>query len=269
MDARLLRATLATLLFSVTPALVSAQTAAVEPEEPRVEETDALEEGAPGPEGVETDAPGDVGEAEPDEIAFDLTAGTHFPVSVGIEGQLELPARVLVRVHLGWMPSGYVDVINGVATAFNWYDQVTADLVSAAIDQAFVGRIGVGWRPFANEGFEFSLGYSLVIGGGSVTSAEAIEAASGRQVAPRGDAAVPLRTTLHALHARIAWRWILAEHFVIRAAVGYVHTIHADTAIDLDVRTGAAIDLAETYLDDILTSYGLSPELQLTAGYRF
>ena len=127
-------------------------------------------------EGAEASAHDEGTEAHVRRTTFDLTAGTHFPISVGVEGQLELPARVLLRVHAGWMPSGYVDVINRVATGFDWYDQATADLVVAAIDHAFALRVGIGWRPLEDRGFEVSLGYTVVVGGGSITSAEAVEA---------------------------------------------------------------------------------------------
>jgi hypothetical protein len=150
------------------------------------------------------------------------------------------------------------------------HDELTADLISAAVDHAFVLRLGVGWRPFEAEGFELSAGYTLVAGGGSVTSAEAIEAASGQEVDPRGSAQVPARTTLHAIHARVGWRWIFEEHVLLRVAVGYVHTLHADTVIDVGRgRPGGPAEQAEDYVDDILTSYALSPEVQVALGYAF
>ena len=206
-------------------------------------------------------------EAEP--VLFDLTAGTHVPISVGAEGQLELPARILLNLHLGFTPAAYVDVINATATEFGWYSGATADLIAAAIDRAFVLRVGAGWRPFEHEGLELLAGYTLVLGGGSVTSAEAIEAGTGLQVSSSSSSGIPISTTLHGFHVRVSWRWILQEHWVIRASIGYVHTLAASTSINEEGATRPAVNAAERYLNNVLETYGLTPELQLMAGYRF
>lgn len=206
-------------------------------------------------------------------VAFDLLVGTHFPVSIGADAQLELPLRILLRLHFGWMPPAYIDAINGVATGFNWYNTATANLVSAAVDHAFVFRSGLGFRPFPGEGFELSAGYTMVMGGGSLTSAEVIEAASGAPLLLSSTAELPMSTTLHAFHAEVNWRWVIEEHWVIVVGVGYVHTLAADTRIEAPAssiaRVSDAFTQAEVYLDDILTTYGIAPVVKLRTGFRF
>ena len=78
------------------------------------------------------------------EIFFDLTAGTHFPLSIGVEGQLELPYRILAQVHLGWMPGPYFDVINSVIVGLGGYNEATAAVVAAAVESSFIMRISAG-----------------------------------------------------------------------------------------------------------------------------
>lgn len=211
---------------------------------------------------------------EPDDLHLDVTFGTHFPVSIGADAQLELPFRLLVRAHLGWMPPRYLGVINAVATGFGWYDDLTADLIASAVDQAFVARAGLGFRPFVGAGFELAAGYTTIVGGGSVTTEEAVEAATGRSFGGGSGEGVPLHTTLHAVHAELGWRWLIGDRWVIRAAMGYVHTLAANTQVGRDRAlrredVDQVIEEAETYLDDVLTTWGFSPELKLMTGFRF
>lgn len=204
------------------------------------------------------------------DVAFDLSVGTHLPLSIGVDAQLELPLRFLVSLHLGWMPPAYVEMINATATAFGWYNEPMADLLAAAIQRSFVLRASVGWRPFEHEGFMFLFGYTLVTIGGGVTSAQAVQAVTGYEMDPRHSTDIDIQTVLHALHASVGWQWLLADHFLIRTAVGYVHTILSETSTD----AGAAAEMlpmeeAERLVDDVLQTHALSPEVHLTAGYRF
>ncbi len=263
----------ALLLLLVAPAAHAAAQvdASGEPPGPREERSEppSSGEGEGGAMGEQRSGP-PAPEAPADTIAFDLTAGTHFPVSLGADAHLEIPYRILFALHLGWMPPAYVDVINGVSTAAGWYDPQVATLVSAALEGAFVMRLAVGFRPLEDEGFEIHAGYSLIAAGGSVTSAEAVQAATGQQVDRDGTRAVPVRATLHALHATVGWRFVIEDHFVIRAQIGWVHTVYSETVIDVGRdRPGGPVDQAEAYLDGILQTYAFSPEVRLAAGYRF
>lgn len=199
---------------------------------------------------------------------LELAAGANFPVSLGLEAQIELPLRMLARVHVGWMPPAHVSVINAVATGFDWYDDATADLVSAAIDGALVLRLSGGWRPVDTWGLEVSAGYTLITGGGSVTSAEALEIATGQSVSTRANADIPLEATLQGVHVDAGWRWRLGKMLSIRVALGYFQTLAASTALTVGRgRLQEPISRAEAYLDTILETYALAPELKVSVGY--
>ena len=203
------------------------------------------------------------------EYALDLSGGTHFPVSLGVDAQLEMPHRILSRAHLGMMPPGYIDVINATATGLDFYDDATADLIAAAVEQTIVVRIGAGYRPLAHRGLELGLGYTLAFGGGSLTSSDNIAQASGQQVGERSGG-IPITSTLHALHVDVGWRWHIETRWVLCVAVGYLHTVAASTNIDVGRdRQSGPVRAAEAYVNDQLTSYTRSPELKLSFGARF
>ncbi|HJK98944.1 MAG TPA: hypothetical protein RMF84_17110 [Polyangiaceae bacterium LLY-WYZ-14_1] len=206
-------------------------------------------------------------------MAVELLVGTDFPIGLTAGVGLELPKRLLLRAQAGWMPPAYLEVINDVSTGFDWYSDATAALIEAAVDDAFILRLSVGWRPFENEGFELTGGYTLLLGGGGVTSTEAIEAATGQSVNLRRDESnVPVDATLHAIHAAFSWRWLfLEDHLVFRVGLGFVYTLDARVQMKAEdgARGGRAVERSETYVEDTLETYGFTPELQLGLGYRF
>jgi hypothetical protein len=118
-------------------------------------------------------------------------------------------------------------------------------------------------------------GYTLVTAGGGIAASEVYSEASGENF-DRADPQLPIGSTLHALHATVGWRWVLREHLLLRAGIGWVHTVHSRTDIGPDRnrrRDGPAdraIEAAERYMDDqVLQTYGFSPVVRVMAGYRF
>jgi hypothetical protein len=84
---------------------------------------------------------------------------------------------------------------------------------------------------------------------------------------------IPLSLSIHALHGRIGWRFLVEEHLVIRVALGWTHTVAAEAHLDVppEVREGES-DPATRMEDAIeagLGERGFTPELVLSAGYRF
>lgn len=215
-------------------------------------------------------------EAMPDEderVRFDLSAGTALPLHLGVEGVLELPYRIQIAGEIGWMPPGYVDLVNAVCTGFGWYDPTTASLIRAALEDALVLRIGVGFRPFPHEGFEIRAGYTAAILGGGLSAAEAIEATTGRDVRAAGTE-VPLQATVHGLQIVLAWAFFIERVFLLRFELAYFQVFYAHTWIAVDpARGGTAVEAAsaalDTYLNDTLSTYVKTPTLSVFVGYRF
>jgi hypothetical protein len=211
-----------------------------------------------------------------DSYKLDLGVGTLVPVYIGGQAVLEMPHRILASLEIGWMPKPYVGVVNGVAEAFNAYSSSTGDLINEAIKNSFILRPSIGWRPFESRGFEVMGGYTLVALGGGISAVEAIEAATGKtSQVPRGTD-IPLSSVMHCFHVTLGWRWILGEHWVLRANVGYLQAFASHSSIDATPSRAsgqAALQSlnaqVNSYLNDVYTTYVKTPTLGVTINYRF
>lgn len=212
---------------------------------------------------------------DPGHVRFDLTAGTTFPLHLGAQGVLELPYRIQIAAEIGWMPPAYLDAINAVSTSAGWYSTTDASLISAALDNALVARLAVGWRPFPSEGFEVRAGYTGAFLGGGLSGADAIQAATGRDVSGSGRE-IPLQATAHGFHVSLGWAWTIERVVVIRVELAYYQMVYTHTWIATQgsnarqeqVLTDASHAL-DTYLNGLLTTYVKTPTLSLWVGYRF
>jgi hypothetical protein len=202
-------------------------------------------------------------------VQLDLGGGTHVPVSVGGEAVVELPGRLLVGLHLGFMPAGYVRLMNEVATGFGWYDEQTASLIQSGLERSLILRASVGWRPFPRAGFELWGGYTLGALGGGLSAADLIEAVTGLPFPAAEGQEVPMRSNVHALHAAIGWRFVWVEHVVLRIGLGYLHAVGASTRIEsADAGRSPWVVAAEDYLDDTFREYVQTIDARITLSYR-
>lgn len=219
---------------------------------------------------------------KPSETHFDLGVGTEVPISVGGLATLEVPHRILFQVGAGVMPAAYADAIDGVLTSVGAYDAVVSTVVRNSIANSFVLRTSIGLRPFEGHGFEVLGGYTLMTAGGSVATAEVLNAIlieSGSSVqAPAGlGGDIPLSATLHNFHASLGWRWLLADdHLVIRASLSYFQTVGSSiqvkipaTATALVPYEGAINQQVNSYLGPYFSKYAKAPTLGLSAAFRF
>lgn len=211
-----------------------------------------------------------------DGYSFDAGLGTVVPLYVGGQFVAELPHRILLSAEAGWMPGPYVDAVNATAQAFGAYNDVTADVVRSAISNSLVLRPSIGWRPFADHGFEVMAGYTLVMLGGSLSAIEAIEAATGQAVSAQGSSDIAIASVMHAFHVTAGWSWALAEHWSLRASLGYLQVVASSTSMEVASsrvanRQGVAALEREldSYLNDVFTTYVKIPTLGLTLNYRF
>lgn len=207
---------------------------------------------------------------------FDLAAATYVPLSIGAQASLELPARLLAQLDVGWMPGMYGSAINGLVQELGAYDGTIGDFVDGALDGAFVLRLSGGWRPFPDAGFEIVGGYSYISVSGSASPSELSALVGGgyeRSLAAAGITDdISLHSDLHNFHVALGWRWVAFEHLVIRANVGYLQTVGSSASVQVPGNPeleALANPIVDETLNDIYTSYVKLPVLGLSGGYRF
>lgn len=213
----------------------------------------------------------------PETLHLDLTAGTVLPLEVGGRMQLEMPGRVRVGVHAGWLPPDYVDLVHAISLAAGWYDELTAALISAALDDAALVGGDVSWRPLPKHGFFFGAGYQAALLGGGLTSAEVVEAVGGASAGrARGDDTPELlaSATVHQVTVQVGWEEAFLDRVVLRVALGGAFTVASSSTITpdgRDPRQGAEAVYAAgaDALDQTMTSYVHTPTIDVSLGYRF
>jgi hypothetical protein len=219
-----------------------------------------------------------------------VVVGTKAPLSIGGKARIELPGRVQLGAGVGYLPGGYVDVINGTAMLFNAYEQSTADLIKAAIQSSAVIDADVAWRPKASSGFNFGLGYSLVALGGDATTAELITGVTGIEAPDSsGDANGPLgdrggsvddqsydiTATVHLVRPEVGWQIGLGERWMVDVGFGGAFTVgsRVTVAAQNESAVPALQDAFETgtadWLEDTLEQYVHSPTISVGFGAKF
>ena len=204
---------------------------------------------------------------------------TEFPVYVGGRVTVEGPYRLRYSLSGGSMPAPYLDSINAVCTSFEWYDSLTADLISATLENSVVIRNHLGWRPFPKLGFQFEVGYGWVGLGGGLTGAEVIEAATGKTLssAVGQNLSVSAAATLHMLDATVGWDQKVWRGLHLRFDIGGAFTMASETVLtpDFDVppRAQDAVDglmtEGEDYLNETFQTHVHTPTVGLGVGWEF
>lgn len=213
------------------------------------------------------------------DMEFTPEAVTDLPIQVGGRLDIEGPWRLRLSTTLGVLPGAYVDLINAVMVAADAYDQDTADLIRAALKNSLIWRIHLGWRPFANYGFYFEVGYGLAALGGGLGGEQLISVATGVKPPSMGPAnrQYHINSILHMIDVEIGWRWLLWRGLSLRAAIGFAGTLDAHTTVTPDYNPMPMAKQAEAafcaksaaYLDDIYTSYVFAPVVSVGLGWRF
>lgn len=212
-----------------------------------------------------------------DPFALDLSAATWIPLSVGPELAIELPGRVLAQVHMGWMPELFSQTLTDTLEDAGVYDREIGDLVDGAVQGARIWRLSAGWRPFPKAGLEVTVGYAHVALDGATNSDEVIplvpEDVADEIAAEVGnDVDVDLDSSIHHFTVGVGWRWLIADHLVIRANVGYLQAFASSSRLDIQGRpdlTELAAPTVESVLHDHYMRYVKIPVVGLGVGYRF
>lgn len=207
---------------------------------------------------------------------LDLMASTWVPLSAGPELTAELPGRVLLSAHVGWMPGIYSRTLTDALADAGAYDPAVGSLIDGALDSAVTWRLAAGWRPFERAGLELSVGYAYVSLDGSTNTAE-VEPVVSEEIAERlreeiGDTNVTLTSSIHNVMLSVGWRWLIADQVVVRANLGYMQAFASDSSLDIE-SSEELTELAAPYVDSVLhanyTRYIRVPVVGLGVGYRF
>jgi hypothetical protein len=214
--------------------------------------------------------------AHRDPFALDLALSTLVPVSVGPDLSVELPGRVLLQAHLGWMPDLYSRTLTDTLEDAGAYDNAVGTLVDGALQSSTTWHLGAGFRPFAKLGFELRLGYAYVSLDGASSTAEIIPLVN-PEIAERlnteiGNLGINLDSQIHHFTAAAGWRWLIADRVVVRATLGYMQAFDSNSSLQIEAfpeLTRLAAPTVESVLHDHYMRYIKIPVVGLAVGYRF
>ena len=202
-------------------------------------------------------------------VSLALGAGTDFPLSVHAAALLELPGRVQLSTSLGLLPRSYLEVLNDVLVETGAYGEDEALLVEDSLSSAVAWRTFLGWRPSAQRGFYFAVGYTLLTLGGNVTSTDTLFRALGLAVPDELQEEVALarvRSTLHQGAAELGWQWQLPARLKLKLGLGGFTTFAASSSLEPEVAeplaslvepllSPAEVELNDTYREHVHGGY--------------
>jgi hypothetical protein len=209
-------------------------------------------------------------------VSLDLGASTWLPLSVGPELDAELPGRVLVSAHLGWMPELYSRTLTDGLEDAGVYDSTVGALVDGALESATTWRFMAGWRPLARYGLELWLGYSHVSLSGRSSVGEIaplLDAEQADQIVNQvGDRSARLESSLDQISFSVGWRWLIADHLLLRANIGYLQAFDSSSKVEVEgspALTALVQPTVNTVLHDHYMNYVKLPVIGLGVAYRF
>ena len=268
------------LLLVLTPSSVSAGRSDASTVRPRASLGTPLGEGVLSDEEV-ANRPG---AARRDPFALDLALSTMAPVSVGPDVSVELPGRVLLHAHLGWMPDVYSRTLTRTLREAGAYDDAVGRLIDGGLQSSTTWHLGAGFRPFAKLGFELKLGYARVSLNGATSTSEIMPLVNAEiaerlkaEVAERlnteiGDVGIDLDSQIQHLTLAAGWRWLIADRVVIRTSLGYMQAFDSNSSLQIEAfpeLTRLAAPTVEAVLHDHYMRYIKIPFVGLGVGYRF
>jgi hypothetical protein len=206
--------------------------------------------------------------------------GTDFPLHMGGQFSLEMPAGLQVTTSLGHLLTSYVEVINAIARSFDAYEQETADLVLASWRDALVWRLHLGWRPLEDRGLFVEAGYGLVTLGSLVSGGDLVTVLEDdvRELLDEDAlqyAQYDLTSILHMLDIEVGWRWVLDSGWYFRVGLGVAATLAGETDIEpAGQREGTEQDAlisegVRLHLNTIYRNHVHTPVFSLCVGIRF
>lgn len=207
----------------------------------------------------------------PEGWALDLAAQTSLPITIGIEAQLTTPVGVFATVSAGHTPNAYLSMLADIVEGTGAYGDDIRPLIDETVANGVWNvRVGIGLNPI--EGLELSIGYTY-LGGNSTLTRRSIESATGQRIPYRGMREVPVGIEMHAIHGRLGYRFVIEDHFVVRAALGWTHAVGMSARLDVPPEVRELEDNPAAQIEDGVaegfSQYGFTPEILVSAGYRF
>jgi hypothetical protein len=193
---------------------------------------------------------------------------TAVPTAVGANVRIETPYRFLIDVMAGGNP--YADGLGGLVEAYGGGASAHA-LVGAIGGSAGIFRLQAGMRPSPDAGLEILAGYTLMYSSPTVTRAT-LEAVTGQSFAYSGFDSTQLQVAIHAVSAELGWRFVIADHLVLRIGVGGTFTAAASahlTVPDAMREASPAVAESESQIASNIARYGFVPEARVALGWRF
>lgn len=206
-----------------------------------------------------------------------VAGAAHFPISTGVQVELDFPFRLRLIGGYGVVPKTFQNAVNQALVALDAYQGDVGDLVLESIESTSVRRIGLGMRPFRYAGFYVEAMYSNVTLQGSIPLAELVAPLYRGAVLPVDDQGKPglrLRATLHMVHPQLGWEWSIWR-FYLRATVGAALTVAAQsdlTAVEEDGTehdAGPFDDVVEGYVNAGLRHRAHVPTGSFVVGFHF
>lgn len=204
----------------------------------------------------------------PTEWALDVMVATAAPTLLGGEVRLETPGRFLVDVMAGGNP--YADGLGGLVEAYGG-GAAAHSLVTAIAGSAGIFRLQAGIRPFPDAGLEILAGYEVMDSQPTVTRGM-LEGVTHQSWDYGGFESAPLHVTVHAMSAELGWRFVIADHLVLRIGAGGTFTLASSAHLavpDAMRAAGSAVGDIESAIATNITRYGFVPEGRVALGWRF
>ncbi len=204
----------------------------------------------------------------PSEWAVDVMVATAAPTVLGANVRVETPGRFLLDVMAGGNP--YADGLGELVQAYGGTAGARS-LVSAIGGSAGVFRLQAGMRPVPDAGLEILAGYTLMYSQPTV-SRGMLETVTGQSFAYSGFDTTQLHVMVHAMSAELGWRFVIADHLVLRIGVGGTFTLGSSAHLDVPAamrEEAPAVAEIEGRIASSITSYGFVPEGRIALGWRF
>jgi len=210
-------------------------------------------------------SPGSTDGGSPAHLQFGIEAVTDFPLQTGVGASIEWPHRIQLTTSIGRMPRMYLETINDVSLAAGWYGESTANLITSALDNAFVWRTRLGWRPWPESSFYCATGLTrarLDGGLGDTDAAIAVTGASAES-GEQSAAGLEIDTTMYMLDTEFGWRFFVWERLAVRVAIGAAFTVSSDSVVRAnwtprprgEAATRRLESGSEAYLNDTIETY--------------
>ncbi|MEZ4247607.1 MAG: hypothetical protein R3B99_05145 [Polyangiales bacterium] len=197
-------------------------------------------------------------------VGLELMLGTTAPLDLGLTARVVFFERFYAYGGLG------VGIYGGLydAVASSLANDDAGSVARSLGNGAFVGRLGVGVRPFGAEGLELSFGYLGIRRGVTVDAAE-VAAAAGMSTQPRDvDASLRIR----AIQVELGWSLRVGERLLLRPTVGWAHGLKSRVGLSAEGASAAeraALGSIEETLTRNLDRRARTPTLGLQMGLRF